>query len=458
MLPTEPYTAIDTSQGAAPADRSQGAADDLFNPDFLAPWGQPSKAHHRRWEQVSGGWAQVLAQGAAAAAPLARSTPSGPSSSYGSVSGAASSSYRSGLAASGAPPSRASTNSHSTASTRGRGSYSRTLTVGQRGAWKTHVRGYMNSVNDGSILSCAVCDPHCVNSGACGKLVTLAAVEHAAFWSFSVAPDTPLEDDDAAAWGQVVRNHAANQKWFDAARSALRTSPGETPTLVFALGSQAVCWRSWGHFHGVNATTMQRIYDKVRRGEQQWSKDSTKVLHKMQRKLQADLTEASTSWWYIRLQYYEFRTKQGVIAHPRSIHWGNVYDLEFVPFMRLCGYNWTEPKKDTSSATCASKAEEGRGSRATWYKGRTHALRRLGDERLGGKAFQFISRQQQHQNSRFEHTIYLQPDPAESGSHCEPPVRAMLRQFGVQGMRNLSNRSAGHRHCHQRAEPTVSHS
>ena len=161
-----------------------------------------------------------------------------------------------------------------------------------------------------------------------------------------------------------------------------------------AVASQTLCWKAWGHFHGVNPTTMQTIHDKVVRGEQQWGIVATKELRKMDRQMQADFTEAATSWWYTRLQYYEFRTKKGVIAHPRSIHWGNVYAHEFVPFMRICGYNWLEPDKDATADV--TKTESGRGSRSTWYKGRIIALQRLGNEKLGGTPFRFISRQQQY--------------------------------------------------------------
>ena len=145
---------------------------------------------------------------------------------------------------------------------------------------------------------------------------------------------------------------------------------------------------------------MKTIHDKVLKGEQQWGSDSTKEVRKMESKLSADLAEAATSWWHTRLQYYEFRTKHGVIAHPRSIHWGNVYALEFFPFMRLCGYNWKDPAQDKSTEMQASEiGDDSRGSRSTWYRGRHLALQRLGDERLGGQAFKFISRQQQYQNS-----------------------------------------------------------
>jgi hypothetical protein len=39
-------------------------------------------------------------------------------------------------------------------------------------------------------------------------------------------------------------------------------------------------------------------------------------------------------------------TKRGLIRYPRDVHWGDVYALEFVPFMRLIGHNWRIPGKD----------------------------------------------------------------------------------------------------------------
>ena len=148
--------------------------------------------------------------------------------------------------------------------------------------------------------------------------MTLAAVEHAAQWSFGVAPDTAL-DDNADVWrtNQVVGNHSANERWFDAVRSARRTLHGGKPIVALAVQEQPTCWRAWGDLHGVNRTTMKTIHDKVLKGEQQWGSDSTKEVRKMESKLSADLAEEATSWWHTRLQYYEFRTKHGVIAHPR---------------------------------------------------------------------------------------------------------------------------------------------
>lgn len=83
------------------------------------------------------------------------------------------------------------------------------------------------------------------------------------------------------------------------------------------------------------------------------------------------LAVAAQQWWYNRLNYYEIRTKEGIIAHPRSIHWEAVYREEFIPFMCLCGHQWKELKApdDTRNDVDEVSSKE-KGSMATWYKGR----------------------------------------------------------------------------------------
>ena len=268
------------------------------------------------------------------------------------------------------------------------GKYSRDFGKGKRSGWKKHVRTYMKLVRDTDILRFLICDDACVNMGTCAKLVTLSMVEHTALLSFGVTPETMLDDDDAPAWSQVVRNHAANKQWYEFVLAGRRAAD-EGFLVTYQVQSQPVCMSAWGHLHGVSPATMQTMHNKACKGIPAWSDLCTTQAISAGKAIRADLTEAATTWWYQRLQYYEFRTKHGVIAHPRAIHWGNVYDHEFVPFMILCGYPWLPPMADMSSLEQMSAADGRKGSRATWYKGRTRALQRLGNERLGGTAFRY---------------------------------------------------------------------
>ena len=92
-------------------------------------------------------------------------------------------------------------------------------------------------------------------------------------------------------------------------------------------------------------------------------------------------TSAAAAWWYVRLEWYERRTKEGLIVYPRGILWRNVYRDEFVPYMHLRGVIWRHPDEqrdatqDKRSATC--------GSIGVWYSGQRRALKPLGEEKVG---------------------------------------------------------------------------
>ena len=319
-------------------------------------------------------------------------------------------------------------------STSSHGKWSRAGGKGDRVSWRACVTAIMRSVQDGSILRSCVCDARCVNGGTCGKTVTLSAVEHALQWSLNVTPTSTLECD--GDWAAVTKNHAANRRWFEAALTGVCRAPnGQINGVLYKLQDHVVCWQAWGSLQGIRASTMQSIHTKVMRGEREWTNSCTKECTRVSRLAAADLTEAATSWWYDRLQCYEFRTKRGVIAHPRAIHWGNAYRLEFYPFMLICGHPWRNPDQDTADGggNPESSRAMGKGSRATWYKGRNRALQRLGDERLGGQPFRFISRQKHSAYKECAECQRLRLDVDEGIKSRAPPddIRAKQQLYSA---------------------------
>ena len=102
-----------------------------------------------------------------------------------------------------------------------------------------------------------------------------------------------------------------------------------------------------------------------------WNDGTARAASNAARTLHGSLTIAATTWWMTRLTYYETVTKRGLILHPRDIRWGDVYLTEFVPEMRLLGYQWKLPATASSAAAselqCVSCDDDGgtRGSEAT---------------------------------------------------------------------------------------------
>lgn len=105
-------------------------------------------------------------------------------------------------------------------------------------------------------------------------------------------------------------------------------------------------------------------------------------------------SSAAAASWNVSLEWYESRTKEGLIVYPpRVMLWRNVYRVACVPYMHLRGVIWRhsdEPREatqDKRSVVC--------GSIGIWHSGQRRALELIGEEKLGeGKRFRFVSRKQ----------------------------------------------------------------
>ena len=119
-------------------------------------------------------------------------------------------------------------------------------------------------------------------------------------------------------------------------------STADVDSIYYSIDSVEVCSSKWGHYHGVQPATMRAFEAALRAGSPAWTDACAKEHNKAMRLLRGELINAATSWWHIRLTYYEKITKEGIILHPRDIFWAGVYKEEFVPMMRLMGHNWRE--------------------------------------------------------------------------------------------------------------------
>ena len=100
------------------------------------------------------------------------------------------------------------------------------------------------------------------------------------------------------------------------------------------------------------------------------------------------------AWWETRLGYYEMIVDFGKIQHPRELNFSTMYADEFVPEMRLLGYDWKVPNVqyeecDDVDGEGAGVEDVSKGSRATWYKGRNRALQTLAERHIGAGAKPF---------------------------------------------------------------------
>ena len=306
--------------------------------------------------------------------------------------------------------------SHASLSTSGRGTYSRSDGKGRSEAWKPHVERYAQALANGTLLTSGECDvKRCPNNGTCSKMLSISIVEREAVASFGENIVVPGARD----WSQITKMQAANANWYARIQGAAnRGIDGAVEVIDYRIGGVAVCWKQWGHFNGVKPATMCTMDIKARAGDVEWNAEHHEARLQADREAQGRLGQVAAAWWHERLLHYECRTKEGLIVHPRDINWSSVYEHEFVPFMRLMGYNWklvakrqspeelitgSDERERTGDDGCDGDDEyddendEGdgdcEGSRSTWYRGRLAALEQLGKEKLGdGKKFKFESR------------------------------------------------------------------
>ena len=195
--------------------------------------------------------------------------------------------------------------------------------------------------------------------------------------------------------------------WFDLARlGRARDASGSVTSIQYKVADRVVCLDTWAAMRGVPPATAQTIDRKLRFGDDVWNTRGRRQEAAAARAELADLSRMAMAWWHIRLGWYERIVAKGVIQHPRGICFSDVYESEFVTEMRILGCHWKLPSKIAKAKTAQPKGsnsdseadaddtdDPGKGSRATWYKGRNMALAELGamynDDK---KPFRLVSR------------------------------------------------------------------
>ena len=259
-------------------------------------------------------------------------------------------------------------------------------------------------------------------------------------------------------WDQLMPKYTAISAWFALALSGrLVDSLGNVTSVVYKVADQVVCLPAWAAMRGVPPATAQTIDRAVRAGDVTWNDGTAKTARTEALRRRGTLQAAATTWWTERLGWYDMITKRGVILHPRDVEWkrvsssrlrrrppsakrprpmhtrpfpvapaaprprpiaaqpaqgqfharltictstrSQVYTEEFVPEMRLLGYNWKlppqgSPDADQQDDELDEDDDGSEGSMPSWYRGRKEALRLLAIQKYGPNAapFQFKSR------------------------------------------------------------------
>ena len=292
----------------------------------------------------------------------------------------------------------------------GRGQYDRSCGKGARKPWLLHVQQYVDAVVSGNFAQLGVaCASTCLNAGKCIELVNIGMLKHCVVESFGL-------DALNQAWGgDVTKNHDAVQSWFQLGlHGRVVNDAGTVQQLAYKIGDRLVCHSAWGAMRGIPPSTAETIHRAIRSGETQWTDGGMRRAEvAAARSARGTLLAAATTWWSIRLDYYEIITHCGIILYPRDIQWKDVYAEEFVAEMRLLGYAWKEPpsaeteqQNDEQTADPNDHLSDEQGSIATWYAGRTTALRLKATEKLGqGRTLQLKSRK--------KHSAYKECDECQ---------------------------------------------
>ena len=207
-------------------------------------------------------------------------------------------------------------------------------------------------------------------------------------------PSLPLPPP-SGDWDKLIRNHTASDNWFELAKGGrARGRDGTIVSLNYMVGERRVCLETWAAFYGVPPSTASTIDRKLRTGEDVWRASLSKAESLAHRAEKGCLTVAATAWWETRLGYYEMIVDFGKIQHPRELNFSTMYADEFVPEMRLLGYDWKVPNVqceecDDVDGEGAGVEDVSKGSRATWYKGRNRALQTLAERHIGAGAKPF---------------------------------------------------------------------
>lgn len=329
---------------------------------------------------------------------------------------------------------------------RGRGKHTRTKEMKKRRKWLPQVQQHMADLESGKLMGQSQCSQTC-KSKRCNEMVAKRVAKICAAASFGEAA---LTQD----WSRIRSNHAAVQHWFQMAHE-LRVVDGRTGLLShvdYKLDGMPVCLGAWAQFHGIPDATASSIHRQLLKGGDVWNAGLRKEYAMAMRSQRADLSNASTAWWYNRLECYEMVvSKYHYIQHPRDICWLDVYENEFVPEMQNMGYIWRVPLRkrlrfqecgderlaqdegaaaeinneesvdDEASSSCDEVDGKAVGSISTWYRGRARALKQMAVEHLGEghQPFKFVSRAK---HSAYVRSLYMCMHDTSMSICVKPPT------------------------------------
>ena len=228
------------------------------------------------------------------------------------------------------------------------GKYSRAGGKGSRTGWLPHVRKLATAINQCNLsIFVPTCNSTCPNQGKCFETVNIRVIKCCLEESFGPAIFLMDGDGEFAEPTKITPNHTAVRMWWELAKMGrVIDDTGNVTSLIYKVNEKPVCLDMWAKLHGVPPTTASTIDRKLKQGDAVWS-DTSRMAAMANRTLAGTLINASTAWWMLRLQYYEMITTRGVILYPRGVIWQDVYAEEFIPEMRLLGFNWKDAAPKT---------------------------------------------------------------------------------------------------------------
>ena len=237
-----------------------------------------------------------------------------------------------------------------------RGKYSRMGGKGNRTAWLPYVHKLATAINTGNLsVFMPTCSSDCPNQGSCFETMTIRVIKCCLEQSFGSTVLLMDHNGQFAQPSNITPNHKAVRQWWDLAQTGrVLDEEGNVSSLTYTVNERPVCLNAWAKIHGVTPTTASSIDRKLRLGDSVWGDASAHMAAMANRTLLGSLVNAATSWWMTRLTYYETVPKRGLILYPRGVIWKDVYAEEFIPEMRLLGFNWKDVAPTTPVQVCHS--------------------------------------------------------------------------------------------------------